>query len=147
MNTQIFKLTIVAGVLTLGIVRCTNSAEQKANREKAIRDSAMAAQAYQDSINDYILFRKESEERLQANNQRIADLKEDMKKEREDLRVQYDKEINKLDQDNEELSVKLHQYKRQSKNEWETFKHDCNRDMDSLGKSISRIAERNMNKS
>jgi len=147
MKKRILKLVMVAGICIIGIISCTNSAEQRANRDQAVSDSLARVKAYQDSVNDEIEFRKEAEDKLQANNQKIASLREGSKKEREDIRAKYDKEIDELDQENVKLSSQLHQYKEEGKDQWKKFKHDFNKEMDSLGKSISRLAERNMSKS
>ena len=91
-----------------------------------------------------ITFRQHEEELIKENNEKIAELKTKIKNERKAVAAKYNEQLDTLDQKNARMETRLKGFSEQSKADWETFRYNFNRDMDSLGKSISRFAERNM---
>ena len=56
------------------------------------------------------------------------------------------KKINKLESRNEKLQLKIDNYQLGTEQRWALFKVELNNELDELGKSISRMAERNQKK-
>jgi uncharacterized protein HemX len=100
-------------------------------------------QARIDSANEYNVYREESEAKLRENDRQIAELKLQMKAERKEIRVKYEKEVVALDEKNENLKIKIKEYKEGDKSNWQSFKEGFNQDLDAVGKSISAMAHRN----
>jgi septal ring factor EnvC (AmiA/AmiB activator) len=139
MKTTILKMTFLGAITAAAMTSCNNSPDQKVVEAKQELN-----QARLDSSADYIKFKEEADMKLKENDRKIADLKEKLKKERKETREKYDKQIEELDQKNTTLKTRVKEYKKEEdKTRWESFKDSFNKDMDDLGKSISRTAEKN----
>lgn len=104
------------------------------------------SQARQDSANNYAVFKTAADAQLAANGKTIADLKVKMINDRAEIREKYQKELDAMNDENQFLKDKMDNYKEISSVKWASFKLGFNQDMDALGKSISGLANRNMNK-
>lgn len=154
MKTKILKMAFAGGVLATVLVGCNSPiqnkeavAEQELKKEE-INSMEMDLDRKQASLDSaqYALYREESEARLMANEQRIAQMKEDAKSEKKELRLKYEKALDDLNKKNVSMKIKIREYKKDVKNDWESFKFGFNKDIDELGKSISEMAEKNMKK-
>jgi chromosome segregation ATPase len=153
MKTTILKMTFLGAITAAAMTSCNNSPEQKVEKaEEKVADAKANVvdakqelnQARLDSSADYIKFKEYADMKLKENDRSIADLKEQMKKERKETREKYDKKIDELDQKNAALKTRVKEYKKEEdKTRWESFKDGFNKDMDDLGKAISNIAEKN----
>lgn len=68
-----------------------------------------------------------------------------MKKETQEVRNKYEKDLNTLEDKNVELRKTIEEYKRDNSS-WNTFKNNVNKDISSIEKSIMEMSNRNMNK-
>jgi hypothetical protein len=83
--------------------------------------------------------------KLQANDDKIAELKAKMTSDKKDLKIKYEKKINELEMKNNNLKTKLKDRKDgDSETSWASFKQTINEEMDEVGKSISEMAQKNM---
>ncbi|HSK12314.1 MAG TPA: hypothetical protein VK907_03815 [Phnomibacter sp.] len=133
--------------MALGTMSCDTSTEQKAeNVETAEKDLAVAEaeleNARKDSAAEYERFRKDADAVLMANEQKMADLKSTMTTKKSDIRIQYEKDLEKLRLENEKLKSDLKNFTYGTNENWETFKAGVNRDIDRIGRSISALAEK-----
>ena len=55
------------------------------------------------------------------------------------MRVKYEKQLLAIEKKNQDLKTSIANYQENDKNKWEKFKEAFNRDLDSLGTSISKI--------
>ena len=92
----------------------------------------------------YNQFRLESDERITANEQLIADLKVYSKDKKNEAKVEYDKMIADLEAKNEAMKVRVRDYKDEGSDKWESFKREFNHDMDELGASLKDIGKNNV---
>lgn len=140
-------------LFSLAIFNSCNSAATK--EEKAANDVEQAekdlqdAQASQDSIKmratrdeESIAFRNLSDTRIQENEDRIAVLREDMKKSNRKVDEFYDKKIDRMDEENKRIKNRVSSYKDDEGN-WESFKREVNHDMEELGKSFNDFTVKN----
>lgn len=81
-------------------------------------------------------YRKETADKITANDQSIADFKARVAKEKKDVKADYEKQIAALEQKNTDMKKKLDSYKADSKEEWVKFKTEFGADMDNLGKAF-----------
>ena len=92
----------------------------------------------------YNQFRLESDERITANEQLIADLKVYSKDKKNEAKVEYDKMIADLEAKNEAMKVRVRDYQDVGSDKWESFKREFNHDMDELGASLKDIGKNNV---
>lgn len=142
------KLTLVAlsCIAVFGLSNCKNTPTQKAESvEEAQENLIVAEQDYQeaviDSTNEYARYKLESDEKLKANDQKIAELKAKMKAKKLQDRTNFEIKLNELEQKNTKLKASIANYEESDKNKWEIFKANFKKDMDDLGKAISNAAQ------
>ncbi|MDO9255338.1 MAG: hypothetical protein Q7U54_07500 [Bacteroidales bacterium] len=150
MNKHFVKMTVLMCIATAVITSCNFTTEQKADTlEKAKANLEEASQdlniARADSA-EFANYKIESEKKLRENELLIADMKDRMKSERKETRVNYKMQLDSLDMQNTQLRNDMHFYSSQGKENWEKFKKEFNTELDALGKAISQLAERNMKK-
>lgn len=83
-------------------------------------------------------FKTDAEQRLANNEQKITDLKQQLKKPGKLFDKMYENRIAKLEEQNRKLRLKLNSYEKEQ-SDWEMFKREFNHDMDELGKAIGNI--------
>jgi hypothetical protein len=97
----------------------------------------------QDSI-EQEKYREETEATLKNNREEIVELRKNMGKGKK--HPGSEKLMDSLEMKNERLEAQLKEFKEKGEKKWQAFKYDFNKELDSLGKSISRAAEKNMRK-
>lgn len=149
MKTNILKVALIAGITSFGLMACNETpADKEVKVEEAQENLDQAQQNFEqattDSINDYAQFKQESEMKLQSNDEKIAVLKSKMTSDKKDLKIKYDKKIGELEAKNNKLRTRLNDRKEDSETSWASFKQSINEEMDEVGKSISDMAQKNM---
>jgi phosphoenolpyruvate-protein kinase (PTS system EI component) len=149
MKKNIFKVALIAGIVSFGLIACNETPSEKEVKVEEAQENLDEAQqsleqATTDSINDYQVFKKDAEMKLQSNDEKIAMLKAKMTSDKKDLKIKYEKKINELETKNNNLKDKINNSKDDDKTNWESFKQNFNEEMDDLGKSISDMAQKNM---
>lgn len=124
-------ITFITGAI---FTSCNTPAEKVDNAEKnvinATNDLDKANQEYLVDVENY---RKETADKIAANDKSIADFKARIAHEKLDAQVAYQKKIVALEQKNSDLKKKIDGYKAESKEQWELFKVEFSKDMDELG--------------
>ena len=143
-TTTILKTAFMACIIVLGMTNCTNSPKQKAEKLENAQENLDEAnqklqQAVLDSTNEYTRYKTEAQAKLTANELKIAELKAALKADKAEMRLKYEKQLLAIEKKNQDLKISIADYKENDKNKWEKFKESFNRDLDSLGQSISRI--------
>ncbi len=151
MKKSFLSLLLISGIFTSVLFSCSDTTQQKAEKVEAAKVQLQDAkqnlsQARQDSVNDYAAFKTVADAQLAANDKMIADLKVKMNSDRAAIREKYQKQLSEINAKNELLKDKMNNYKETTSDQWASFKLGFNQDMDALGKSISGLANRNMNK-
>jgi hypothetical protein len=149
MKTNILKVALIAVITSFGLMACNETpADKEVKVEEAQENLDQAQQNFEqattDSINDYAQFKQESEMKLQSNDEKIAVLKSKMTSDKKDLKIKYDKKIGELEAKNNKLRTRLNDRKEDSETSWASFKQSINEEMDEVGKSISDMAQKNM---
>jgi hypothetical protein len=155
MKKIIFTLamtTLIAGAILTGCQSSTDkviNAEEKerGTKNKGTEEEADLYKMKQDSITaEYHKFRKESEEKIIANEKSIAEFKTKIATEKKEIKAIYEKKLAALEQKNNDLKKKLADYKEESNDKWEIFKTEFKRDMDEFGKAFKDLTVMNANK-
>jgi|SRR6185312_3716891 len=145
MKTRLLRTASIGYTMALLTVGCNNNSSNTTSAPLQNVDSVRQdkTQVFIDTA-EASSYRRNEEEMIRKNNEKIAELKEEIRKEKRAVANDYNTQLDTLNQENLRMEMRLKKFSKTSKTDWESFKYDFNRDMDSLGKSISRFAERNM---
>ena len=137
------SVALIAGTLVLS---CVSSKKKVSNAEanvaEAQKDLDKANEEYRA---DMVIYRKETSEKIVANDQSIREFKEKIADVNEDTNNKYQQKIAELKLKNNELKKKMDDYKDDGKQNWEKFKTEFSHDMDELGKAFKGITVKNIN--
>jgi hypothetical protein len=141
MKNKYFILTVmmlIAGLVQTGFgMNGVKYAKDYQDKEKQAHKGVMNERTGLDK--DWHDFKAKADIQIDKNDKRIAEFKVKIKGAKEDLRVQYNKDVVVLEQKNADLKVKLKEYKYESKDKWEAFKKGFNSEMDDIGKGIKNF--------
>jgi chromosome segregation ATPase len=144
------KMTILkAAYIGFGLLWFTQCTSHEKKIENAKEDVVEAQQKLDEARRDsteYVRYQDDVQVRLTEYDMKIENLKQDMKNVGKDMKASYQESINAMQAKSEDLKARLHDYKKDASNSWETFKFNFNKEMDELGESISATAEKNMKK-
>ncbi|MEX2484062.1 MAG: hypothetical protein WED10_05875 [Brumimicrobium sp.] len=136
-------LTLIIAVITF-MTGCSTPADKVENSQndviEAEHDLEKANAQYSKDVKNY---RKKSRERINANNERIIELKSYSKKMDKKDRVKYEEKIDKLETKNDNLEERLDDYEAENEDNWESFKAEFNNDMDELGSALKSFTTDN----
>lgn len=99
-------------------------------KEDIKSDSVKAVQ-----VEEWKIFRNDSEARIRSNDIRIAALKKKMEKPGNKLDAKYPETIMVLEKKNKELTERMDAYEK-NQSDWEEFKREYNHDMEELGAAL-----------
>jgi len=141
MISRILTFTVIGFIAGAIFIGCQNLGEKKLQAATETNEEIKTeSKAEQTSYSeDWEKFKKESEEKIQINENRIAIFKEKMKKNGAKIKAAYNKEISNLEETNKEMKKTLNNYKNDGKNVWEDFKTGFNNAMDKLGKAVNDL--------
>ncbi len=139
MKRSILILT-TALFTTILTTSCSSSAEKV---EKAQDEFVEAGKALDNANDEYLKdmenYRKITAEKLNANEESIAQFKLRIESEKKEAKADYNKKIEELEKKNSDVKKKLADYKTEGKTSWELFKAEYNREMEELQKAISSL--------
>lgn len=147
MKKIIFTLAAMTLVGGIALSSCQSSATKVKNAEEALQQAksnvvdakANLNETRQDSVAEYQAFKKTSEERINANEKSIADFKAKIAKDKKEAKAQDEKQLATFEQKNNDLKMKLENYKDEGQLKWLTFKNEFNHNMDQLGKALKNF--------
>ncbi len=139
-------------ILTLPLLMCgflLTACQSDSQKDQAAQDKQL--QQTNDSLKQVVsadewkMFRINAQTKIDNNEIRIAQLKEEIKKSgSRNLNEQYEKKIDQLEEQNKALKARIDGYdKREST--WESFKREFNHDMDGLVQSLKDFTVDNKN--
>jgi len=149
MKKTIFTLaiaTIMAGTMITGCELTNKKAEKVPNKTQKSLNDVDAAQTGEglltmDSISEYQKFKNESEAKILAFENSIADFKIKIENGKKETKVEYEKKLALLEAKNNEMKKKLNDYKDDGEGHWSQFKSVFNQDMVELGKAFNQLSE------
>jgi hypothetical protein len=147
MKNSIFKIALAGCLIAGSITSCKRSeAEDDLDTQQEMeRAQDKIEESRKDSIemSDY---KQSVEEKLIFNDQQINDLKENNKEKDKLAKEEYEMQLKDLEDRNEQLRRDLRDYNDKDMSKWDQFTIDFNQRVDDLGESISKMAERNIEK-
>jgi hypothetical protein len=84
-------------------------------------------------------FQTDAISKIEANEEIIAEFKSGMNSTGKKFKINYKKDIARLEEKNIELKKIVGSFKYEGKEKWDEFKQDFDYDMDSMGKAIKRL--------
>ena len=88
-------------------------------------------------------FKESTNDMIRKNENRIAELKSQMKRTNTSMDAIYEKRIAELENKNRLIKNKLNAYKNEASDDWQTFKNEYDRDMNDLGESLKNFTVKN----
>jgi len=151
MKKTIFTIAVsvfIAGTMFIG---CQSSATKVENAQDKLREAnnnVVEAQndlnkTRQDSINEYLDFKKVSEDKIIAQEKSIAEFKARIAKEKKENRLKYEKKLAEIEQKNSDMKKKLDDYQLEGKDKWDLFKTEFSHNMEELGKAFNDLTIKN----
>lgn len=140
MKKLILVLAAFTFIIGAIITSCNTPAEKVDNAEKNVLEANEDLdKANKEHLADVEKYRKESADKIAANEKSIADFKARIAHEKKDAQVAYLKEIAVLEQKNTDLKKKIDAFKADGKEQWEKFKVEFSKDMDELGTAFANF--------
>jgi chromosome segregation ATPase len=140
----LFSALMLTGGISL--TSCNNTADTTDNDEKkdtvVIEDKDNTVNERVATAEEWAAFKTEAEQKIEANEKRIAELKAKKKKSGKVLDKVYEERIEALQERNRNLRTKITNYE-SNNSDWDKFKEEFNRDMDELGKAIGDLFKDN----
>lgn len=140
------KTWVVIPALVAGsfLMSCT----QKQKVENAENNLVQANEELNKAKGDYVTevenYRKETIERIRANERNAIEFKKRIENDKKDARADYNEKIAVLEIKNRDLRRKMNDYRATSKENWSSFKTEFNHDMDELGKAFNDLTVKNV---
>lgn len=144
MKKNILIITSLLIISSATLISCNSSAPKSENQ--VIEDEKEALEkANEEYLAEVEKYRKESRERIEANNKNIADFKARINLQKQDAKDEYIRKITRLEQQNSDIKKKMDDYKEDGKEKWQIFKAEFSRDMDELGQAFKDLTVKNNN--
>ena len=142
------KVNLMTTLLTMMLITSMSVFGQENKKAENARKDVKEAQqdlreAKNDSAADYQKFRKEAEMSIDANEKKIAELRDKKSADNKEMNEDYTKKVKALEQKNTALKHKLETSSTTKSSGWASFKREFNHDMDELGHAIKDIGVNN----
>lgn len=144
-KTLALFIAIPAFMLALTLGSCNTPSEKVTNaKEDVVEARAALEKAEADCTSDIEKFRKETDERIVANQKSLNEFNARISKQKKEAQEEYKNKVADLEQKNSDMKKKMDDYKAAGKENWEKFKIEFSHDMSELGKALSGLADKNL---
>jgi len=152
MKKSIFILalmTLLSGTIFVG---CKSNSDKEADAEQSVQDAEANQVEVTDGIEEdadkkandeeWQTYKAEVNATIEANENRISELKAAIKKPGNTFDANYAKSIDDLESKNAALRKKIENYEN-NQTDWSSFKRELDSDMTSLGNALKDLTENN----
>ena len=144
MISTIAIFALIAGTVITGCDSSSKKVEVAREEVKTSQDNAQVAQdnlnkAIQDSTNEFLKFKSESDMKIDNYEKTISAIKVKLEAEKKYNTKLNKKNLSDLEMKRTELKKTLAEYKREGRSDWAEFKNKLNQDIDALDKSIANF--------
>ena len=130
------KFLLSLGVFALILTACETKQQKVDEAKDKLEDAKQDLRDAKSDLNsEYPAFKREQEQELQRNEDRIAELRKMINTGGKPLDKDRAERIQRLESRNAELRSQLYGYEK-AHGDWETFKRDFKKSMDDLGNSL-----------
>lgn len=144
MKTSILKLAIYTCLSSAMLTGCSSSAEkvQEAKNDVNVANQELA-KANEEYLKDIETYRKETADRIAANEKSVEEFNARINSKRIEVRAEYREKMTELQHKNSDYKKRIDDYKADGKENWEKFKKEFNHDMDELGNAFRDLMIQN----
>ena len=140
MKKIIFTISASAFIISGILTSCTSSSEKLAEAKNEVREANVNLdKANEENTKDMENYKRETSERIEANERSIAEFKARIAHEKKEAKAEYEAKINALEERNNDMKKRMDDYKADGQEKWETFKTEFSHGMDELGKSFKDL--------
>lgn len=146
MKKSIQMLGLVAFLLTPMLMSCETQAQKddkvkaaQAELDQLTKDAADKA-AKDKQKEEWAVYKRETNEKIQANADRIAELRVKKSTSGKVMSAVYAAKIDALQTRNSELRAKMDAYEKEN-SDWEAFKRDVQAELDAIGKAFEELGD------
>lgn len=135
---------VVSVILCFGLTvsSCTSSSEKVEDAKEDVRDANKElVDANIDYLVDMETYKRETAEKIAANDLIIKDFNKRIATQKSDARKEYQNKIADLEIKNSDLKKKLDNYNLQGKESWDKFKADFNKELNDLALAVQKFTE------
>lgn len=145
MRKTIFTLAIAVFVTAATFMSCKSpTKEEKEAQENVNEANEELVEARKEATEaEWEAFKHSGDSIIDRNDERIAELKRDMKKAGKSIDAHYQESVDALEQKNKDLKAKMEGYKNDANSDWQSFKREFNHDMDELGQAFKDLTVNN----
>jgi len=145
MTTKKIKLTLTTALL---LIAATTFAQEDKKTKKARENSDDAKkelhEARVDSAQDYKSFKEKADNQSAENQKKIAQLKEKNKTASKEIKEEYEKKIEAIENKNDKLKRLLTAANNTQTSKWVAFKREFNHDLDEMNNAIDDLTKNNV---
>jgi outer membrane PBP1 activator LpoA protein len=148
MKKSLILFTAAALLLAVATSSCESPSSRAEKVEDAKKDLTQAKKDLDKATKAYLAdvekYRVEAAAKVTANEKSIAGFKARIAMEKEEVRADYEKKIDALEEKNTDMKKAMDDYKIEGKEKWESFKTEFSHDMDELGKAFRDLTVKNV---
>ena len=137
MKNKYFILAVSLLITGSVFTGCENNRENNQEEVRKANQEMIDAQAQFEK--EWQQFKTETELKIDANQTKIDDFKAAMKTATAKFKAKYENQVLTLEQKNIELKKSMNEYRYEGKDNWEKFKIDFNREVDTIVVALNEI--------
>ena len=145
MKNTIFALAITSLFTTVLVLGCKPATKDEVSAQENLKiaEENVVKAKRAATAEEWNSFKLKADSLLHENELEIASLKLNFKKTKSDADTAYKKNINELEQKNNDFKVKIEDYKNDVNSDWESFERESKYDMQELGKALKNVMVNN----
>lgn len=145
MRKTIFTLAIAVFVTAATFMSCKSPTKEEIEAQENVNEAnEELVEAKKEATEaEWEAFKHSGDSIIDRNEERIAELKRDMKKTGKSIDAHYQESVDALEQKNKDLKAKMEGYKNDANSDWQSFKREFNHDMDELGQAFKDLTVNN----
>ncbi len=137
------SISIVAATVLIGaglVFSCQTPSEKVENAQaNVVQANSNLDKANDEYLSEIEAYRKISADKIATNDKSMIEYRARIDKQKKEAREEYKARIDDLEKQNGDLKKKMEDYKAEGKDNWEVFKSNYNRDMDSIGRKLDDL--------
>jgi len=151
MKKAMVTLALALPAAGIMITSCQTSGTNVEKAREKLQDAeeqvVVANQELIKSLNDSIqMFKQENGEIITSYEKSMTEIKTKMANNKEENQIILEKKLAMLEQNNEEMKIRLEEYREDGRENWVAFKNEFNHDMEELGTAFKDLTVNNVKK-
>jgi flagellar biosynthesis protein FliP len=138
-------LTIILATFSMVSVFAQQNKKAKSARKDIKCAQKNLTEAKNDSVADFMEFKKEASLKIADNQKKIAELKAKKADDNKEVKEKYEAKVMSLEQKNNDLRKKMDGANETKPSMWGAFKREFNHDMEELGRAFRDVGVNNAN--